>query len=128
MELKELYAKYRLSKLALDKAEKEEKKYKALLKDAMKEAGQDDYTDEDGYTFIRSESTREKMDEGMVLESLKERGLTDCIKMIEAVDEDATAQAVADGRFPAEELQKAVSKSVVVALTMKAPGKKKRAE
>ena len=40
MELKELYKKYRAAKTAADQAAKEEEKYKKLLKDAMKEAGE----------------------------------------------------------------------------------------
>lgn len=46
MNLAELKEAYKARKLALDSAKKEEEKYKALLKDAMLEAGESDYTDE----------------------------------------------------------------------------------
>ena len=45
MNLAELKEAYKARKLALDSAKKEEEKYKALLKDAMLEAGESDYTD-----------------------------------------------------------------------------------
>lgn len=51
MNLAELKEAYKARKLALDSAKKEEEKYKALLKDAMLEAGESDYTDEAGYRF-----------------------------------------------------------------------------
>lgn len=53
MNLAELKEAYKARKLALDSAKKEEEKYKALLKDAMLEAGESDYTDEAGYRFER---------------------------------------------------------------------------
>ena len=52
MNLAELKEAYKARKLALDSAKKEEEKYKALLKDAMLEAGESDYTDEAGYRFV----------------------------------------------------------------------------
>lgn len=126
MELKELYKKYRAVKTAADQAAKEEEKYKKLLKDAMKEAGAKDYTDEDGYLFERIVQNRKSMDEKMVLESLKERGLTSCIKTVEAVNEEAVLAAVEAGEYPAEELQKALTVKEVVMLKLTAPGKQKQ--
>ena len=126
MELKELYKKYRAAKTAADQAAKEEEKYKKLLKDAMKEAGEKDYTDEDGYLFERIVQNRKSMDEKMVLESLKARGLTSCIKTVEAVNEEAVLAAVEAGEYPAEELQKALTVKEVVVLKMTAPGKQKK--
>lgn len=126
MELKELYKKYRAAKTAADQAAKEEEKYKKLLKDAMKEAGEKDYMDEDGYLFERIVQNRKSMDEKMVLESLKERGLTSCIKTVEAVNEEAVLAAVEAGEYPAEELQKALTVKEVVVLKMTAPGKQKK--
>ena len=126
MELKELYKKYRAAKTAADQAAKEEEKYKKLLKDAMKEAGEKSYTDEDGYLFERVVQNRESMDEKMVLESLKERGLTSCIKTVEAVNEEAVLAAVEAGEYPAEELQKALTVKEVVMLKLTAPGKQKK--
>lgn len=126
MELKELYKKYRAAKTAADQAEKEEEKYKKLLKDAMKEAGEKSYTDEDGYLFERVVQNRKSMDEKMVLESLKERGLTSCIKTVEAVNEEAVLAAVEAGEYPAEELQKALTVKEVVMLKLTAPGKQKK--
>ena len=126
MELKELYKKYRAAKTAADQAAKEEEKYKKLLKDAMKEAGEKSYTDEDGYLFERVVQNRKSMDEKMVLESLKERGLTSCIKTVEAVNEEAVLAAVEDGEYPAEELQKALTVKEVVMLKLTAPGKQKK--
>ena len=126
MELKELYKKYRAAKTAADQAAKEEEKYKKLLKDAMKEAGEKSYTDEDGYLFERVVQNRKSMDEKMVLESLKERGLTSCIKTVEAVNEEAVLTAVEDGEYPAEELQKALTVKEVVMLKLTAPGKQKK--
>lgn len=126
MELKELYKKYRAAKIAADQAAKEEEKYKKLLKDAMKEAGEKDHTDEDGYLFERIVQNRKSMDEKMVLESLKERGLTSCIKTVEAVNEEAVLAAVEAGEYPAEELQKALTVKEVVVLKMTAPGKQKK--
>lgn len=126
MELKELYKKYRAVKTSADQAAKEEEKYKKLLKDAMKEAGEKSYTDEDGYLFERVVQNRKSMDEKMVLESLKERGLTSCIKTVEAVNEEAVLAAVEAGEYPAEELQKALTAKEVVMLKLTAPGKQKQ--
>lgn len=90
MNLAELKEAYKAKKLAFDTAKKEEEKYKALLKDAMLEAGESDYTDEAGYRFERIVQERKSMDEEKLLAELRERNLTSCIKTVEAVDEDAT--------------------------------------
>lgn len=87
MELTTLYKQYRAAKLAADQAAKEEDKLKKALKKAMEEAGVKNYTDEDGFLFERIVQNRKSMDEKGVLESLKEKGLTQCIKTVEAVDE-----------------------------------------
>ena len=73
--------------MAADQAAKEEDKLKKALKKAMEEAGVKNYTDEDGFLFERIVQNRKSMDEKGVLESLKEKGLTQCIKTVEAVDE-----------------------------------------
>lgn len=126
MELKELYQMYKAKKLQADQAAKEEEKYKKLLKDAMKKAGAKDYTDPEGYVFERIVQQRKSMDEEMVLESLRERGLTSCIKTVEAVDEEAVLAAVTAGEYPKEELQKALTVKEIVMLKMTAPGKQKK--
>lgn len=126
MELKELYQLYKAKKLAADQAAKEEDKYKKLLKKAMEEAGEKNYTDSEGYLFERIVQNRKSMDEKMVLESLKERGLTSCIKTVEAVNEEAVLAAVEAGEYPAEELQKAFTVKEVVVLKMTAPKKEKK--
>lgn len=125
MELREIYKKYKAAKLAADQAAKEEEKYKKLLKDEMKKAGEKEYTDEDGYRFERVVQNRKSMDEAGVLESLKEKGLTQCIKTVEAVDEDKVLEAIEAGDYPAEELQKYLKIKEVVMLKMTAPAKKK---
>lgn len=80
MELTTLYKQYRAAKMAADQAAKEEDKLKKALKKAMEEAGVKNYTDEDGFLFERIVQNRKSMDEKGVLESLKEKGLTQCIK------------------------------------------------
>lgn len=125
MELREIYKKYKAAKLAVDQAAKEEEKYKKLLKDEMKKAGEKEYTDEDGYRFERVVQNRKSMDEAGVLESLKEKGLSQCIKTVEAVDEDKVLEAIEAGDYPAEELQKYLKIKEVVTLKMTAPAKKK---
>lgn len=125
MELREIYKKYKAAKLAADQAAKEEEKYKKLLKDEMKRAGEKEYTDEDGYRFERVVQNRKSMDEAGVLESLKEKGLSQCIKTVEAVDEDKVLEAIEDGDYPAEELQKYLTIKEIVMLKMTAPAKKK---
>ena len=73
MNLAELKEAYKARKLALDSAKKEEEKYKALLKDAMLEAGESDYTDEAGYRFERIVQERKSMDEEKLLADLTNR-------------------------------------------------------
>lgn len=104
MNLAELKEAYKARKLALDSAKKEEEKYKALLKDAMLEAGESDYTDEAGYRFERIVQERKSMDEEKLLAELRERNLTSCIATKEVVDEDATLKAVEAGELPQEVL------------------------
>lgn len=104
MNLAELKEAYKARKLALDSAKKEEEKYKALLKDAMLEAGESDYTDEAGYRFERIVQERKSMDEEKLLAELHERNLTSCIATKEIVDEDATLKAVEAGELPQEVL------------------------
>lgn len=70
MNLAELKEAYKARKLALDSAKKEEEKYKVLLKDAMLEAGESDYTDEAGYRFERIVQERKSMDEEKLLAEL----------------------------------------------------------
>lgn len=123
MKLAELYEAYKAKKLAFDVAKKEEEKYKTLLKDAMKEAGEKDYTDDAGYRFERIEQERKKIDEPKLLEELHERGLAECIKTVEAVDEDATLQAVEAGRLPQEVLADCLSVQPIVTLKLTAPKK-----
>lgn len=125
MELREIYKKYKAAKLAVDQAAKEEEKYKKLLKDEMKKAGEKEYTDEDGYRFERVVQNRKSMDEAGVLESLKEKGLSQCIKTVEAVDEEKVLEAIEAGDYPAEELQKYLTIKEIVMLKMTAPAKKK---
>lgn len=125
MELREIYKKYKAAKLAADQAAKEEEKYKKLLKDEMKKAGEKEYTDEDGYRFERVVQNRKSMDEAGVLESLKEKGLSQCIKTVEAVDEDKVLEAIEAGDYPSEELQKYLTIKEIVMLKMTAPAKKK---
>lgn len=125
MELREIYKKYKVAKLAVDQAAKEEEKYKKLLKDEMGKAGEKEYTDEDGYRFERVIQNRKSMDEVGVLESLKEKGLSQCIKTVEAVDEDKVLEAIEAGDYPAEELQKYLKIKEIVMLKMTAPAKKK---
>ena len=125
MNLAELKEAYKARKLALDSAKKEEEKYKALLKDAMLEAGESDYTDEAGYRSERIVQERKSMDEEKLLAELHERNLTGCIKTVEAVDEDATLKAVEAGELPQEVLADALKVTEVVMLKLTAPKKAK---
>jgi len=77
MNLAELREAYKARKLAFEQAKKEEEKYKALLKDAMAEAGEKDFTDEAGYRFERIVQERKSIEEPKLLEELHTRGLTD---------------------------------------------------
>lgn len=114
MNLAELKEAYKARKLALDSAKKEEEKYKELLKDAMLEAGESDYTDEAGYRFERIVQERKSMDEEKLLAELHERNLTSCITTKEVVDEDATLKAVEAGELPQEVLADALQVTEVV--------------
>lgn len=125
MNLAEIYEAYKARKLALEQAEKEEDKYKKLLKDAMAEAGVKDYTDEAGYRFERIVQERKKMDEPKLLDELHSRGLSDCIKTVEAVDEDATLQAVEAGSLPQGVLADCLKITEIVMLKLTAPKKSK---
>lgn len=123
MDLKELYQAYKVKKLAFEAAKKEEEKYKKLLKDAMAEAGEKDYTDEDGYRFECYSSDRKSIDEERLLAELHERELTDCISFKEVVDEDATMVAVEAGRLPQEVLTACLKITPVTTLKLTAPKK-----
>lgn len=124
MELQELYREYKVRKLAFEEAKKEEEKYKALLKDAMQEAGKKEDLDPEGFKYERIEQKRQKIDEAKLLTELHNRGLTKCIKTVEAVDEEATLQAVESGELPQEVLSACVDMTTVVVLKMSAPKKK----
>ena len=123
MELVELYEAYKARKLAFEQAKKEEEKYKKLLKDAMSGAGQKEYKDPQGYLFERIVQERKSMDEPKLLEALHSRGLTDCIKTVEAVNEEATLKAVEEGSLPQEVLADCLEVKEVVVLKLTAPKK-----
>lgn len=125
MNLAELKEAYKARKLAFEQAKKEEEKYKKLLKDAMAEAGESDYTDEAGYRFERIVQERKSIEEPKLLEELHSRGLTDCIKTVEAVDEEATLKAVEAGTLPQEVLAECLKVTEVVMLKLTAPKGKK---
>lgn len=125
MKLAEIYEAYKARKLTFEQAKKEEEKYKKLLKDAMQEAGVKDYTDEAGYRFERIVQERKSIEEPKLLEELHSRGLTDCIKTVEAVNEEATLQAVEDGTLPQEVLADCLKVQEVVTLKLTAPKAKK---
>lgn len=126
MNLAEIYEAYKARKLAFEQAKKDEEKYKKLLKDAMKDAGVKDYTDEAGYRFERIVQERKKIDEPKLLEELHSRELTQCIKTVEAVDEEATLQAVDTGALPKEVLADCLEVQEVVTLKLTAPKKSKK--
>lgn len=123
MNLAELREAYKARKLAFEQAKKEEEKYKALLKDAMAEAGEKDFTDEAGYRFERIVQERKSIEEPKLLEELHTRGLTDCIKTVEAVNEEAILQAVEAGTLPQEVLADCLKVQEVVMLKLTAPKK-----
>ena len=114
MELKELLAQYKVAKIAFDKAKKEEDRIKKLVKEAMREAEEKEYTDEDGYKFIRSVEERKSFDKERLLSELHDRGLEKCIKTVEDIDEDATIKAVEDGDFPQETLAECLDVKEIV--------------
>lgn len=126
MNLAELREAYKAKKLAFEQAKKEEEKYKALLKDAMAEAGEKDFTDEAGYRFERIVQERKSIEEPKLLEELHSRGLDGCIKLVEAVDEEATLEAVEAGKLPQEVLAECLKVTEVVMLKMTAPKKAKK--
>lgn len=126
MELAELREAYKARKLAFEQAKQEEEKYKALLKDAMAEAGEKDFTDEAGYRFERIVQERKSIEEPKLLEELHSRGLTECIKTIEAVDEEATLKAVEAGELPQEVLAECLEIKEVIVLKLTAPKKSKK--
>lgn len=126
MNLTELREAYKARKLAFEQAKKEEEKYKALLKIAMAEAGEKDFTDEDGYRFERIVQERKSIDEPKLLAELHSRNLIHCIKTVEAVDEEATLQAVEGGELPAEVLAECLNINEVVVLKLTAPKKGKK--
>lgn len=125
-ELATLYKQYKAAKLTADQAAKEEDKLKKVLKKAMEEAGVKNYTDEDGFLFERIVQNRKSMDEKGVLESLKEKGLTQCIKTVEAVDEPQVLKAIEAGEYSVEELQKYLTVKEVVMLKLTDPAKVKK--
>lgn len=125
LSLAEIREAYKARKLAFEQAKKEEEKYKKLLKDAMEEAGEKDYTDEAGYRFERIVQNRNKIDELSLIAELHSRGLESCIKTVEAVDEEATMQAVEAGELPQEVLAQHLTVTEVVVLKMTAPKTKK---
>lgn len=125
-ELATLYKQYKAAKLTADQAAKEEDKLKKALKKAMEEAGVKNYTDEDGFLFERIVQNRKSMDEKGVLESLKEKGLTQCIKTVEAVDEPQVLKAIEAGEYSDEELQKYLTVKEVVMLKLTDPAKVKK--
>ena len=126
MELSELREAYKARKLAFEQAKKEEEKYKALLKDAMAEAGEKDFTDEDGYRFERIVQERKSIEEPKLLAELHNRGLIECIKTVEAVDEEATLKAVEAGTLPQEVLAEYLKVTEVVMLKLTNPKKAKK--
>ena len=125
MELRELQEAYKAKKLAFEQAKAEEEKYKKLLKDAMQEAGEKDYTDKDGYRFECFSSDRKSMDEEKLLVELRERGLSDCISTKEIVNEEATVEAVEAGRLPQEVLSECLKVTPIITLKLTAPKKGK---
>jgi hypothetical protein len=126
MELLKIYELYKVKKLAFEKAKKEEETYKTLLKDAMKEAGVKEYTDTEGYKFECFQSSRKSIDEPKLLEALHSKGLTDCIKTVEAVDEEATLTAVNEGRLEQDVLTECLKVTDITTLKLTAPKKAKK--
>lgn len=124
MKLEELYEAYKAKKLAFEQAKKEEDKYKKLLKDAMAEAGVKNFTDPQGYLFERIVQERKSIDEPKLLDELRSRNLTGCIKTVEEVDEEATLQAVEAGELPQAVLSECLEVKEVVMLKLTAPAKK----
>ena len=92
----------------------------------MAEAGVKDYTDEAGYRFERIVQERKSIDEPKLLGELHNRNLIACIKTVEAVDEDATLQAVEAGELPQEVLAECLQVKEVVVMKLTAPKKTKK--
>ena len=69
---------------------------------------------------------RKSIEEPKLLEELHSRGLTTCIKMVEAVDEEATLKAVEAGTLPQEVLAECLKVTEVVVLKLTAPKKAKQ--
>ena len=124
-ELRELYQRYKAAKIRADQAGKEEEKHKKALKAAMAEAGEKEHRDDEGYLFERIVQNRKSMDEAGLLAELKEKGISEGIKVTEAVDEDGVMEAITAGKYTADELQKFLSVKEVVVLKMTAPKKGK---
>ena len=125
MTLQEIYEAYKAKKMAFEQAKKEEETYKELLKKAMLEAGEKDYTDSEGYRFERIIQERKSIDEPKLLEELHKRQLTKCILEVETVDEEATLQAVEAGELPQEVLAGCLTVKEIVMLKLTAPKGKK---
>ena len=89
----------------------------------MEEAGEKNYTDPEGYLFERVEQSRKKIDEPKLLGILHEQGLEDCISKVEAVNEEATLQAVEDGRLAQELLAECLDVTPIVMMKLTAPKK-----
>lgn len=62
----------------------------------------------------------------MCWRGLKEKGLTQCIKTVEAVDEPQVLKAIEAGEYSAEELQKYLTVKEVVMLKLTDPAKVKK--
>ena len=124
-ELRELYQRYKAAKIRADQAANEEEKLKKALKAAMAEAQEKEYRDDEGYLFERIVQNRKSMDEAGLLAELKEKGISEGIKVTEAVDEDGVMEAITAGKYTADELQKFLSVKEVVVLKMTAPKKGK---
>ena len=126
MKITEIYEAYKVRKLALEQAKKEEESYKALLKDAMKDAGVKEYTDEAGFKFECFQSDRKSIDEPKLLDVLHNKGLVDCIKTVEAVNEELTLKAVEEGRLEQELLAECLKITPITTLKLTAPKNSKK--
>ena len=116
--LHELCEAYKKVKANLDKAKKAEERVKADVKAAMLAENVPKFTDAEGFKFERIEQQRNKLDEDKLLRSLNARGLTDCIKLVEAVDTDEVLIAIEEGRLPQWVLAECLTTSTVVMLKL----------